>query len=473
MQTTEASGQIPFVSEVLDAHRRWSFRGHNQWGNIVKLQPTAVRNWLAILVVVALAMTSLIGCGSDDDSGSDASASSSEAESDSGDSSASGSDADSAEDTDTDTDSAEATGEPIIIGINADTTGPGAPYSIPAFETVKDTVDLVNSQGGVLGRPLELIQGNDESDATKTPTVLAQLSERGAVFLLSQVGVATPKELIESTGLPFMTVTSINPFHAMPPDNTYAFAIANPLSQWAPTFCESFAASGVERVGILAEESSTITGLNDILLTAMDGCVEIATTESAPLDASDMTAPITRLRGADVDAVWVTSSGGPFEVLAFNTLAQLMPDVQKFTLASIANEPEIWKLANPGALEGVVGLGSLHEDNEQTTELREFLGGIRGDDFIATAFDAQAFDAVMIVKAAIENAEGDLSPEALVAGLEAIDAYPASFGGPGYTLSFNADKHTAFSGACGIVMVQFDENNTTHPWDVYQPSCDE
>lgn len=460
------------MSAVLDAHRRWSFRGHNQWGNTVKLQSTAFRKWLAILAVVALAMTSLIGCGSDDDSGSDASASSSEA--DAGDS---GSDADDGDSGDGDSgdadDSAAADGEPIIIGINADTTGPGAPYSIPAFETVKDTIDLVNSQGGVLGRPLELIQGNDESDATKTPTVLAQLSERGAVFLLSQVGVSTPKELIQSTALPFMTVTSINPIHALPPDNTYAFAVANPLSQWAPTFCASFAAAGVERVGILAEESSTITFLNDILLEAMDGCVEIATTESAPLDAADMTAPVTRLRGADVDAVWVTSSGGPFEVLAFNTLAQLMPDVQKFTLASIANEPEIWKLANPGALEGVVGLGSLHEDNEQTAELREFLAGIRDDDFVATAFDAQAYDAVMLIKAAIENAEGDLSPEALVAGLEAIDAYPASFGSPGYTLSFGPDKHTAYSGACGIVMVEFDENNTTHPWDVYQPSCEE
>ena len=67
---------------------------------------------------------------------------------------------------------------------------------MPAFETVKSTVDLVNEQGGVLGRPLELIQGNDESDATKTPAVLAQLKDKGAIFLLSQQGVMTPKDLI-------------------------------------------------------------------------------------------------------------------------------------------------------------------------------------------------------------------------------------------------------------------------------------
>ena len=39
-----------------------------------------------------------------------------------------------------------------------------------------------------------------------------------------------------------------------------------------------------------------------------------------------------------------------------------------------------------------------------------------------------------------------------------MTTYPASFGSPGYELSFGPDKHTAFPGECGIVMVQFDEN---------------
>jgi branched-chain amino acid transport system substrate-binding protein len=367
---------------------------------------------------------------------------------------------------------APASGEPFLIGINADTTGPGAPYSVPAFETVKSTIELVNEQGGVLGRPLELIQGNDESDATKTPAVLAQLKDRGAIFLLSQQGVSTPKTLIEETGLPFMTVTGISPLHALPPENTYGFAIANPLSQWGPVFCESFAAVGVKDVAILAEDTVTIKSLNGILLEAMAGCVNIVMQEVAPLASSDLTAPVTRIKDKGVDAVWVTSSGGPFEVLAFNTLAQILPDTPKFSLASIANEPEIWDLANPGAMEGLVGLGSLDDNNPQTQKLREILREDRGDDFVATAFDAQAYDAVMIIKRALETANGDTSPQALVAALEQMDSYPASFGAPGYTLSFAPDKHTAFTGECGSVMVQFDEDNEPSAWDEYQPTCD-
>ena len=427
---------------------------------------------LATLGVVAL---TLAACGGDDDDSSSATtaaAAATTAAAGSSDTSAGTATTDGdASDATTAGSAKEASGEPFLIGINADTTGPGAPYSIPAFETVKSTIELVNSQGGVLGRPLELIQGNDESDATKTPAVLAQLKDKGAIFLLSQQGVPTPNTLIESTGLPFMTVTSVSSVNGMPPDNTYGFTIANPLEQWAPTFCESFKADDVKKVAILAEDSATIKYLNGVLLEGMADCVEIVAQETAPIDSSDLTAPITRIKDQNADAVWVTSSGGPFEVLAFNTLAQIMPDSKRYSLASIANEPELWPLANAGAMEGLVGLGSLSDDNVQTQKLREILKEDRGDDFVATAFDAQAYDAVMIIKRALETTEGDTSPMAIVKALESMSSYPASFGAPGYELSFSPTKHTAFSGECGIVMVQFDENNTPHPWPVYQPSC--
>jgi branched-chain amino acid transport system substrate-binding protein len=434
---------------------------------------TRRRSTIALAALGALALT-MAACGGDDDDGGAGAATTAGAAATTAAGTASGrSEAPDTTGAATDgTEAAEpASGEPFVIGINADTTGPGAPYSIPAFETVKSTIELVNKQGGVLGRPLELIQGNDESDATKTPAVLAQLKDKGAIFLLSQQGVPTPNTLIESTGLPFMTVTSVSSVNGMPPDNTYGFTIANPLEQWAPTFCESFKADGVKTVAILAEDSATIKYLNGVLLEGMANCVEIVAEETAPIDSSDLTAPITRIKDKNADAVWVTSSGGPFEVLAFNTLAQIMPDSKRFSLASIANEPELWPLANPGAMEGLVGLGSLSDDNVQTQKLREILKEDRGDDFVATAFDAQAYDAVMIIKRALETSKGDTSPMAIVKALESMSSYPASFGAPGYELSFSPTKHTAFSGECGIVMVQFDENNTPHPWPVYQPSC--
>jgi len=431
------------------------------------------RSTIAIAALSALALTVAACGGDDDDDGAAATTAGAAAATTTADAASSGSDAPgtTAGATD-DTAAAEpASGEPFLIGINADTTGPGAPYSVPAFNTVKSTIELVNKNGGVLGRPLELIQGNDESDATKTPAVLAQLKDKGAIFLLSQQGVPTPNTLIESTGLPFMTVTGVSSTNGTPPDNTYGFTIANPLDQWAPVFCESFKADGVKKVAILAEDSATIKYLNGVLLEGMANCVEIVSQETAPIDSSDLTAPISRIKDEGADAVWVTSSGGPFEVLAFNTLAQIMPDSKRYSLASIANEPELWPLANPGAMEGLVGLGSLSDDNVQTQKLREILKADRGDDFVATAFDAQAYDAVMIIKRALETSKGDTSPMAIVKAMESMSSYPASFGSPGYELSFSPTKHTAFSGECGIVMVQFDENNTPHPWPVYQPSC--
>ena len=56
----------------------------------------------------------------------------------------------------------------------------------------------------------------------------------------------------------------------------------------------------------------------------------------------------------------VTSLGGAFEVLAQNTLASQLKPRSRFSLASIGNQPDSWKLANPGALNGFVFMGSIN-----------------------------------------------------------------------------------------------------------------
>jgi branched-chain amino acid transport system substrate-binding protein len=45
-----------------------------------------------------------------------------------------------------------ATGEPIIIGLDQDSTGPGASYSNIAGKTIRLAVQDINDKGGVMGR---------------------------------------------------------------------------------------------------------------------------------------------------------------------------------------------------------------------------------------------------------------------------------------------------------------------------------
>jgi len=366
------------------------------------------------------------------------------------------------------------TGEPIVIGMDVDSTGPGASYSVPARDTMLDAIDEINNNGGILGRPVEVITENDESDPTRTPSVVRKLVQDGADVLIMQTGgsaVAQGKAAIQEAGIPMIAPTSLTTSVAEPPDADYTYILANPISDFVTIFCNGFDAAGIETLAVVSDESPTISGLNKLLLPGLKECVNVVAEESAPVDASDVNAQIARVGDANPDAVLVSSVGGGFEVLVQNTLAQQEPDLQRFSLAAIGNQPSTWELANPGALEGLVFMGSLNPDNERTTELRSFLEQRRGDDWTMTAYDAQAYDAIQIFKQAIETA-GSTDHEAVNKAIQQISGYEAHFGQPGFTLSYSLTKHVGTDGLCGLSLIEFNgDNQPGDPWDVYQPSC--
>src|SRR5512146_2392583 len=101
--------------------------------------------------------------------------------------------------------SGTAKGTPIIIGLDQDSTGPGASYSNIAGKTIRLAVQDINDKGGVMGRPLQLVVENDESDPTKVPATIQKLVSQGAKMLLLQSGSAAiiqAKSTLTQVGLP-------------------------------------------------------------------------------------------------------------------------------------------------------------------------------------------------------------------------------------------------------------------------------
>jgi branched-chain amino acid transport system substrate-binding protein len=366
-------------------------------------------------------------------------------------------------------------GEPIVIGMNVDSTGPGASYSVPARDTMQDAVDEINANGGVLGRPLEVIIENDESDPTRTPSVVRKLVEDGAHVLIMQTGgsaIEQAKPVIQEAGLPTIAPTSLTTSIAEPPDNEFIYILANPIADFVEIYCGAFEEAGIESLGILSDTSPTIAGLNELLVPGLKECVDVVAEEEAAVEASDVTAQVARIGDEDPDAVLVSSVGGGFEVLAQNTLFQQMADTTRFSLAAIGNQPESWDLANPGALEGLIYMGSLNSENELTSELEGFLDERRDDDWAMTAYDAQAYDAIQLLAQAIEQAGTPDDPAAINQALQSITDYEAHFGQPGFTLSYGADKHVGTDGLCGLSLIEFGaDNRPGDPWETYQPEC--
>lgn len=369
-----------------------------------------------------------------------------------------------------------ASGGEIILGLDEDSTGPGASYAVIAGKTIRMAVDEINAAGGVDGKKIRIVVGNDESDPTKTPTVVRKLVDDGAQVLLLDTGsgaVLQAKSVVKQAGIPAIAPTAVTTSVALPPDNEFTYMLANGVDQFAEAYCGAIKEKGYKSIAVLGDASPAIDNINKLIIPILEDCAEVVAVETAPVDAADLSAQAARMKKSDPDVILVSSLGGNFEVLAHNTLHQQLPGVLRFSLASIGNQPDSWARTNPGALADVVYMGALDMSNPKTVELEKKLKKLNGDDYRLTAYDAQAYDSVYLLKAAIEAAGGADDPKAVRDALDKISGFEASFGQAGFTLSFTQDKHMGADGLCGLVLSGFnDKNEPTGAWEDFQVPCE-
>jgi len=80
---------------------------------------------------------------------------------------------------------APAEGEPIIIGAVFDRTGWMAAYDDPPRSAAFLAVKVLNERGGILGRPVELIEIDGKTDPAVVGTAARQLIEQGAQIIIA------------------------------------------------------------------------------------------------------------------------------------------------------------------------------------------------------------------------------------------------------------------------------------------------
>ena len=118
--------------------------------------------WLLALLPVLLALVFAAGCGGDDDDGGgDGGATDTEATGD-----------------------GEASGEPIRIGASLPLTGDFAEPGVAAQQGYEVWMEMVNEAGGLLGRPVEMVIKDDQSDQNLVVTDYNALIDQDQVDLL-------------------------------------------------------------------------------------------------------------------------------------------------------------------------------------------------------------------------------------------------------------------------------------------------
>jgi branched-chain amino acid transport system substrate-binding protein len=369
-----------------------------------------------------------------------------------------------------------ADGETIVLGMINDTSGGASAYSPYATAGIELAIDEINDAGGIDGKQVELISESDGSDSTQTPTIARRLIEDGAHMLLFNSGSASAiaaKGVCVEEQILCVAPTNLSADIIKPPNNENVYILGPTSAGIGTTFAEAMSEGGFQKLAVIADDVPTIQGYVPTLVGAITdtGITEVAM-EKVAADAADVSAQIARVQDADPDVVLVMSLGGQTEALIQNALHAQLPDVPRFSLASIGNQPTTWDLADPGALEGLVFAGSIDAGNERTTEFAEKLAATGGEYSALTAYGVQGYDSIQLVAEAIEKAGGVDDRARLNETFQEIEGYQPHYGQEAFTISYGPDKHEGSDGNCGLVLAQFGaDNRPGEPWPVYQPSC--
>ena len=230
--------------------------------------------------------------------------------------------------------------EPIRIGSFLSVTGPAAFLGDPELKTLKLYVEKINSQGGVLGRKLELVHYDDGGDASKANGLVKRLIESDKVdFIVGGSTTGTTMSaapLIEKAGIPFVSLAG-------------GLIVVDPVKKWIfktpgsdrhsiERIMDDMKKKGISKIGLMTETSGLGQSSKAEAQKAAPkyGITFVGEEAYGPKD-TDMTPQLTRLHNASgVQAVAVFGFGqGPAVVTKnYAQLAIKLPLYQTHGVAS-------------------------------------------------------------------------------------------------------------------------------------------
>ena len=353
--------------------------------------------------------------------------------------------------------------EPIKIGAFFALSGPAANIGTPTKLVAQMVVDRINKEGGINGRPIELLLGDTESDPAKAAVIAKKFifSDKVAAIIgpTSTAEGMSVKKIVEEAGIPiFMTVGgdpvimggNFGPY-------TYVFKSPQRSSTAVRKLYEYLKVKGLTRVALFtASDSFGKDGLGWLERLAPEFGIAFTAKESFGPSDTDMTAQLTKIKNSAPQAI-VTWTIGPVGSIVAKNKAQLgiitplfqchgLPDPKYIELAGKASEGD-----RMPATKLLVG-DWLPSTDPQKKVIGEFVHLYRDvykhdKDFPINTHSGYAWDAITIVANAMKKAGTD--PKALRAAIEETKGYVGVSGV--YTLT--AEDHNGL-GVDSMVMVQ-------------------
>lgn len=315
----------------------------------------------------------------------------------------------------------------IKIGGLFSVTGPASFLGEPERNTLEMLVEEINARGGVNGSKIELFVYDTQGDATKAVQLATKLIKNDNVVAI--IGPSTTGEsmavipLVERERIPLISCAA-------------GVKITEPVKPWvfktpandqvAGEKIFSYAAKkGQKRIALLTVSDSYGSSGREQLkaLAAQKGFTIVADEVFSPKD-TDMTPQLTKIRGANPDAVicWGTNPGPAVVTRNMRQLGITTPLYQSHGVAS----KKFIELAGASSAEGVIlPAGKLavydiiSKKDPQAKLLKAYDQAYRKKFSVeASTFGGYAYDGFQLLMAAVKTSGA--TPDKIRKGLEQI-----------------------------------------------------
>lgn len=325
--------------------------------------------------------------------------------------------------------------EPIRIGAVLSVTGPASFLGEPERNTLLMLQDQINAQGGLLGRPLELIIYDDETDVNRAVLAVDRLLKHDLV--VAGIGATTSGNTLAimskfaSAKTPLVSLAAAEKI--VKPINPWVFKMPQSDRHAVIKILEHAKAQGFKNIAIITVSDGFGQAGREVLqeLVPGSGMNLVADEIYGPKD-TDMTPQLTKIRGLNPDAVicWGTNPGPA--VIARNRV-QLGLTTPMYMSHGVASKRFI-ELAGDAA-EGLIlpagrlaVAGQLPEDHPQKSLLLKYTKAYESRfNAEVSTFGGYAWDAIMLIAEAINRA-GEATPQAIRDNLENIQGFIATGG---------------------------------------------
>lgn len=335
----------------------------------------------------------------------------------------------------------EQSGDTIKIGVNLELSGAVAAYGNQEKDGIEMAVKEINDAGGIDGKNIEIIMKDNKSDSTEAVSVTTSLTTKDKV--VAMIGPATSAAVKSSlpnatkVKVPLVTPSGTDDSITLQGDAVQPYAFRT-------CFQDSFQGKvlavyatdtlNAKKAAILGDNSSDYAkGLTTAFKDAYTG--EITAEENFTKGDKDFQAVLTKIKGKDFDVLYLP---GYYEETGLITKQAREMGIDVPILGPDGfSDPKYVEIAGKENVNDIYYASHFSTKTADNEKVTTFVDNFKKEyDKDPSSFNALAYDAVYMIKQAIED-QGSASSEAITKGLAVLK----DFAGVTGTMSIDKDHN--------------------------------